>query len=245
MQRTVATVAVAVFVAVGCASTPEDIGPDLGPSKEHVEQRIRSLDAAEQAVNSDLERLEDRRDELTALAERVDGDELPLSLLRLVAMNCINAAYDSGPGDGIELGGMTLSCDPAHYDRLEAQLQQLPVVTRDEAFELLYAADRARLLRGSLRRRLAALPQSVNEHHQFLADERAMLRQLESDLEQERNVYSAGEWQQVTDRVDAYRELLAQLDERIDQLVDDYPQWPDRVDELVTEIYFELADLRS
>lgn len=239
--------ALAVLSILGGCASQDEMGPDLEPAKQGVEQRLRSLDAAEQTISDELEELEQRRRELEALIGQLSGyEEMPFSLLRLVAMNCINAAYGGVSAEGgRNIGGMLLTCQPAHLNRLEEQLGDKPTAVQDRAYELLYAVDQARLSRGSLRRRLSALPRSVNEHHQFMADERAMLRQLEGDLEQNRNVYSSAQWQRVNQRVDDYRELLRQLEARIEQLADDYPQWPRRVDETMTDIYFELAELRA
>lgn len=233
----------AVVAAVGCATSPETEGPDLEPAKQDTEQRIQSLDAAESSIRRDLGQLQQLKQDLLELAGRVD-DELPFSLMRLVAMNCINTEYASRASRVVTVGGMPLTCRPAHIDELQSKLDEYPTAAQDTAYQLLYVVDQARLLRGQLRTRLATLPGAVNDHYEYMADERAMLRQLEADLEQQRNVYGTRQWRRVNERVEEYRELLGELDERIGRMVDDYPQWPQQVDELITAIYFELAELR-
>lgn len=210
-----------------------------------VDQRIASVDAIENSIRDDLQQFEQLEEDLGGLMVRVDQEELPFSLLRLVAMNCLNTEYDGSGTQVVDLGGRPLTCRPAHIDGLRQQIDDKPTAVRDLVYDLLYAVDQARLLRGSLRQRLARLPGTIEEHSEFIADERARLRQLASELEQERNVYSTRQWREVNERLDDYRDLLQQLENRLGQLSMDSDAWPERVDTLVTAIYFELAYMRG
>lgn len=239
------TVLLGVLLVAGCASQQESVGPDLEAPKADADQRIQAVDATENSILADLDRLEKLHDDLGGLVDRIEGRELPFSLLRLVAMNCLNTEYDGSAAEVVDLGGRPLTCRPAHIDGLLDMLAEYPTAVRDDVYDLLYALDQARLLRGSLRHRMARLPGTLEEHAEFIADERARLRQMESDLEQERNVYSTRQWRQVNDRLDEYRELLDELEGRIEQVARDSEDWPERIDDLVTTVYFDLAYLRG
>ena len=234
----------AVATAVGCASTPDPPPPDLGEAMERTASRIQSLDFNEQLIENDLERLGELKSDLDLLIERIAVSELPLSLLRLVAMNCLNAEYDGHVTDVTGIDGVPLSCRPAHIDALMTSLENVSTVDRDDAYQLLYLVDQARILRGGLRQRVARLPRAAAEHRDYLADERASLRHVEAELQQRRNQYSSSGWQKANGVIEDYRTLLHELDRRIDAIVEIYPQWPARLDRTISEIYFGLSDLR-
>lgn len=243
--RWIAVVVAVLFTATACASTPDPAPPALEASTDATQARIQSLEAFDHSVRTDLERLEVVGDDLSQMIHRASRGELPLSLLRLVTLNCLNSEYDGDTSDSGLLDGTTLTCEPAHAEGLIQQLDTVSTAARDDAHRLLYLADQARLLRGSLRRRLARLPDTANDHLDFIADERAMLRQIEADLEQRKNRYSSDGWDTATDAVDDYRQLLDELSTRIDDLADDYHQWPSEIDHIITDIYFELSYMRA
>lgn len=238
-------VAAAAVLAVGCATNQADIDPELAPSKQTADEYYESLNSAEETIRSELETLRQLSGDIEGLTEELTDAQLPFSLLRLVAMNCINTEYNASSSQVVDLGGRPLSCRPAHIQRLTDALQDHPASVRDRVWDLLYTVDQARMLRGGLRQRLTVLPDTLEDYREHIVDERATLRQLEADLEQERNVYGSGQWRQVNQKLDEYRQLLEDLERRVDELAEDYPRWPDVVDAHIAEIYFELSDLRG
>lgn len=234
-----------LLACAGCATNTGPSGPDLEPSKQQVDERIASIDAAETAIENHLDQLQELEGNLATMLDQTDGADLPFSLLRLVAMNCLNTEYDQADPELVDLDGTPLTCRPAHLERLREALADRSITDRDAAHDLLYSIDQARQLRGMLRQRLATLPEDANDHHAFIADERARMRQLEADLEQDRNLYSTGAWRAVTDDVDDYHRRLDELEAKLRDIADVYPEWPARVDELVSSIYFNLTDMRG
>ena len=246
MTRLLYVAVVASFLwSIGCATTADPPPPDLTSSQDSAQSRLHSIDAADASINRDLERLGELRNDLDYLVERTVENDVSLSLLRLVAMNCLNTEYDSVSTGISGFDTTSLSCEPAHFDKLEEALSQAPSAVREDALQLLFVVDQARLVRASLRQRLATLPRLVSEHRDFIVDERARLRQIEADLNQRRNLYSNQGWQEATDRIAEYRESLASLSLRLDEIVEAYPQWPTRVDELMATIYFDLSEMRQ
>lgn len=245
MNRLLCSVMASVVLwAVGCATTPDPAPPDLSSSQESAQARLHSVDAADASIRRDLERLTSLTDDLDHLVEQTVVDDAPLSLLRLVAMNCLNTEFD-GVGRGTTgVDDTSITCEPAHFDNLEQALHQRPSTMRDDALQLLYVVDQARLLRASLRQRLASLPRLVSEHRDFIVDERARLRQIEADLNQRRNLYSTGGWEEVTELLNDYREQLTSLSMRLDEIVETAPRWPTEVDALMSTIYFDLSEMR-
>ncbi len=231
--------------AIGCASSPDPDPPDLGASIDATDARFQSLDAFESSVGNDLDRLEMLGKDLEDLTQRVTVAELPLSLLRLVALNCLNSPYDGGVTDTGVLGTTPLTCTPDHIDRLVEALEQAATADRDRAHELLYLVDQTRYLRGSVRQRMGRLADSANDHLDFIADERAMLRQVESDLQQRKNLYSSEGFKDARAAIDEHREHLDDLAARIEELADEYVTWTPRIDAVISEVYFELSYLRA
>lgn len=246
-ERIIAVLAtlIPLLTIIGCASTPDPDPPDIGGSVDATNARLQSLDAFETSIRNDLERLEMLGEDLENVSERVAQAELPLSLLRLVAINCLNSEYDGGASDTGVLPGTPLTCEPAHVERLVEALDTASTSARDSAHQLLYIVDQTRHVRGILRRRLTRLADAANDHIDFIADERAMLRQLEADLEQQKNLYSSSGWQEATDVITEQRERLDTLSQRIDELADDYRHWSPHIDDVVSEMYFELSYLRA
>lgn len=241
----VVAIPLAALTAVGCASTPDPPPPDLTAEKESTEARIQSLNFAERAILEDLNKLEELEADLEHVVEQSTVHDVPLSLLRLVTMNCLNSEYDGQISDVIGLEGTPLSCRPAHIERLIEALDAAPTTARDDAYQLLYLIDQVRILRGSLRQRMTRLPEATAEHRDFIADQRATLRQIDADLEQRRNRYSSSGWREVQRIVDEHRQRLVELDERIDEIRAAYPEWPARLDVAVSAIYFRLAKMRN
>ncbi len=242
------TVLVAVALtlgAVGCATAPDPPPPDLSGSVQETETRMLSVSAAERSIRADLDRLQELMDSLTVVIESVERNDRSLPLLRLVAMNCMNTEYGDGVTEVVALEGMPLSCRPAHFARLQESLAEAPASDRDQALELLYVVDQVRILRGSMRRRLARLPRAIDEHRDFIVEERATLRRLEADLARRRALYSGPGWGEVIDRLSEHRGLLRDFEILLDELEEAVPAWPTRLDELTGEIYFALADIRS
>ena len=233
-----------LFILSGCATVPDPAPPNLAPSRDATEARWQSTIAAERSVIADLERLNETYDSLQKLTEQSAESELPISLLRLVSMNCLNTEYGDGISGGAGLDGTSLSCRPAHFDRLQTALADAPTADQDLAMELLTMVDQVRILRGSLRMRLARLPRTITEHREFIAEERAMLRQLESDLARRRTLYSSQGWRDVTQLIADHRVLLREFGDHLDALAEAYPAWPADVDTLVSQIYFDLSDMR-
>lgn len=230
----------ALFWATGCATAPDPDPPDLNAPRESTELRIRSLDAAERSINGELVRIDELLLSLEARITEAESEEVPLSLLRLVAMNCLNTEYL----DLTSLSGSSLSCRPEHLDRLEEELARRPQIARDLADEFLLLIDQVRILRGSMRERLARQPENIADHREFLAEERAALRQLETDLDRRRSLYSDAGWWRSLDSIAAQRRLLRVLDERLDALEEAIPRWSQELEERVSTLYFSLADMR-
>ena len=239
-----AGVVLATFGLTACASTPDPPPPDLSAKEQEVEIRLRTLELSEENIEADLVQLAELARDVATMIERTAERELPLSLIRMVAMNCLNAEYEGYVSEVVELNGTPLSCRPAYLDRLAQALEDAPVSDRDTTYQLLYAVDQSRLMRGSLRRRSARLPDALAEHREFIADERAGLRRLEAELEQQRNRYSASGWQAATEAVRMQRELLLRLSLRLDELEESYPLWAPRLDETMKTVYFDLTELR-
>lgn len=240
-----ATSILLLLTTAGCASTPDPDPPELGASIDATNARLHSLDAFERSVSSDLDRLEMLGEDIRVGAHRAAQAELPLSILRLVAINCLNSGYDADTSDTGVLGTTPLSCEPAHIQRLVDELDTVSTADRDRAHELLYLVDQTRHIRGMLRRRLARLADSANDHLDFIADERAMLRQMEADLHQRRNLYSTQGFDEALAAIEDHRELLDSLAVRIEELADEYLTWSPRIDEIVSDVYFELSYLRA
>ena len=238
-------VAAALVVTPGCATVPDPDPPDLSPSEQAVEMRLRSIDASQESILADIERLQDLTEGLTSLLKVLGPTELPHSLLRLVAMNCLNTEYQglTTPVAGLE--GTPLTCRPTHAPQLLERLDQVSTSSRDDALQLLYVIDQARILRGSLRLRLSNIPDIITEHRDFIADERAMLRQLETDLRRRRGRYSTRGWRETMTRLDDHRQHLQELDQRLEEFGETYPAWPSQVDQAMAQIYFELVELRE
>ncbi len=230
---------------LGCASTADPPPPDLSTLQENTQIRSESINMAAEVIDADLERLDELAAELQSMVHSHDSAPVPLSLLRLVAMNCLNTEYDSDASTIPSTASRPLNCRPAHLDRLEKALENAPTATRDDVYELLYVVDQARMLQGRLRRRLAELPEQNADHRDFIANERATLRQVEADLQQQRSLYSSSAWREVTDFISHQREQLDELDAQIDALTEAFPQWPSQLDATVSSIYFELSQMRT
>ena len=245
MRVRLLVVACVAIVMGGCASTPDPPPPDLSQAMDNTESRIQSLNFSEQAIQNDLARLDELVADLDAKILETIYSDLPLSLLRLVAMNCLNTEYDGYISDVVGIEGTPLSCRPAHIDRLQEALAESSTTARDNAHQLLYLVDQARILRGSLRQRLARIPQASAEHRDFIADERANIRRLDADLNQRRNQYSSSGWRDATAVLNDYRALLHALDTRIDEIAEAYPEWPAELDKMISGVYFGLTDMRN
>lgn len=239
-----ALIAAVILLGSACATVPDPDPPDLSASVESAELRIRSLDAAERSINGELKRIDELLLSFDARRVEVESADLPLSLLRLVAINCFNTEYLDGALSLTSLSGSTLSCRPDHLDRLHEELEQRPLLARDIAQDFLLIIDQLRLLRGSLRERLARQPRTVADHREFLAEERAALRQLETDLVRRRSLYSDPSWWRITDSIAAQRRRLRALDERLDALEIASATWSDELEQRVSTLYFSLADIR-
>ena len=233
-----------VLLVAGCATSPDAPMPDLEADGQHTEDRRASLDATESSIERELDSLQQLRADLDTVGEQIADIELPLALLRLVAMNCLNATPGDSARDTIDLEGRPLSCEPAHLETFREALADHPTTARDAGYQVLYLVDQARLLRASLRQRLALLPQEVSEHYEYIAEERARLRQLSADVEQQRSLYSASDWREVHRRIDDHHQQLQDLEDRIEALAADFPDWPERVNDTTSRIYFHLSDLR-
>lgn len=241
----VVPLAALLIMAAGCATVPDPDPPDLSSSVASAELRIRSLDAAERSINGELQRIDELLISLKARQGEVQSAELPLSLLRLVAINCLNTEYLDGALSLTSLSGSTLSCRPDHLERLQEELETSPQILRDRTEEFLLLIDQLRLLRGSLRERLARQPKNIAEHREFLAEERASLRQLEADLSRRRSLYSDQGWWSIADSIAAQRRLLRSLDERLLAMETSTPRWSEELEERVAALYFSLADMRQ
>lgn len=231
-------------ILAGCTTVPSPPPPDLNPARASAELRLQSIQAAETTILSELEILVDLQASLRKFSTRVISSDLPLGRLRLVAMNCLNTEYGDGLSQVVGLDGTPLSCRPALLDDLNLALLQAPADQRDLAIQFLYLIDQIRILRGGLRQRLTRLPQTIADHREFIVEERATLRQLEADLARRRSLYSTQDWNAVTELLGDHRRLLRDFSDQLDTLAEAYPAWPARLDTLISQVYFDLADLR-
>lgn len=238
---------ISLIGAVGCASTADPPPPDLTSLQENTQTRIDALNVTAQVIEDELQQLDELAEDLGVMVARADDSSAPLSLLRLVAMNCLNSEYDSHSESPDRMGTMDqpLNCQPAHLGRLLESLEEASTATTDDVYELLYVVDQTRILRGSLRRRLAELPMHTEDDRDYIADERATLRQIEADLMQRRGLYSDSGWLEVTSLIVAQRDLLSELNRQIDEITERYPQWPPRLDATISRIYFDLSRMRQ
>lgn len=236
--------AAALFFSTACATVADPDPPDLSSSHEAARARIHSVDAAERTILDDKARLDELYASFQALSSRASQAEIPLGLFRLVAMNCLNTEYGEGISDVRRVNGLPLSCRSPHLDRLLTSLEASPTTSRDDAIQLLYLIDQIRILRGSLRRRLTRIPQIVAEHREFIIEERALLRQLQVDLERRRALYTGAGWRASFEPIDDHRRILNELSDRLDEFARDYPAWPAEIELLISTIYFDLSDMR-
>jgi hypothetical protein len=241
------SILVAAMIAgvVACATTPDPPLPDLSASMQETQTRMLSLTVGQRSIQNDLEQFLELKGSLSTVIERAEQNDYALSLLRLVAMNCLNTEYGEGITEVASTDAIPLSCRPAHFDILRARLEEAPETTRDQALELLFVVDQIRILRGSMRRRMARLPQTLSDHRDFIVEERAMLRRLEAELARRRSQYSPAGWGEIIDRISEYRVLLREFEIHLDVLEEDLPTWPSLLDEVTGDIYFALAEIRS
>ena len=234
-----------LLILAACTTVPSPPPPDLDRARSAAELRLQSIQAAEATILSELEILAELHRSFQDLSLRVLTSELPLARLRLVAMNCLNTEYGDGLSQVVGLEGTPLSCRPAHLESLHQDLLQGPAAQRDLAIQYLYLIDQIRILRGGLRQRMTRLPMTIADHREFIVEERATLRQIEADLARRRSLYGASDWNTVAELLADHRRLLRDFSDQLDALAEAYPAWPASLDTLISQVYFELADLRE
>ncbi len=228
-----------------CTSTPDPQVQSLEPTAQATQARTQSVEASHQSITNSLDRLESLIADFDDLRDAAASADLPHSLLRLVAINCLNAAYVASPQERHLLDGRPLSCDPEHLQLFSDSIADASTADRDRAHELLFMVDQIRLLRGALRQRLARLRSSASDHLDFIADERARLRRHEAQLEQQRHRFSDEGWQRAAEDLEGRRQELSELQARIADISELYPQWQPRIDDAISHLYFSLSNLDS
>lgn len=228
----------------GCATSSEADAPDLGGAAIELQQWRVSVEETETSVHQRLDQLQQTGRDLEATTERLSDANIPLGLLRLVAMNCLNTEYEDEAIRRVDLDGTPLTCRAAHIERLRNDIADVPRVARETIHQLLYHVDQTRLLRGAIRSQLSQLDDTIEYARNFVADQRAMLRQRELELDQRHSQLTAEDRRRARELFDDHRQNLDELDELLDEVEQLRPRWSDRVDELVSRVYFALVDMR-
>ncbi|RAL23072.1 hypothetical protein DL240_09305 [Lujinxingia litoralis] len=233
-----------LLLQAACATVPDPPPPNLDLDRNETVQRLASVHESEVAIVQDLQRLDNLLLSLSTLTNRQRDETFPTDLFRLVAVSCLNTEYAPAATSAPPTTGAPLTCRPAHLDRLNQAIGTLELDARNDALRLLFLVDQIRLLKGSLRMRLAAMPAQIADHREFIAASRTNVRQIEADYARRRALFSAAGWSQVNQVLGDQRNLLRQFDRRLNEVSAAYPDWPARVDTLTTAVYFRLSRMR-
>lgn len=233
-----------LLIFAGCTSVPGPPPPDLSAARTNSELRLRSLQAAEHTVGRELTLLQELLDAFTTQSHQILETSLPLGPVRLVAMSCLNTEYGDGITTVVGLDGTPLSCRPEHLPILERLLVEHPTSERDDVLQFLYLIDQIRILRGGLGLRLSRLPAVLEDHRDFIVEERANLRQLETELARRRPLYTPVSWGDSIETIAIQRRLLHELEDKIASLEAILPTWPATVNTTIADVYFRLSSLQ-
>ncbi len=230
---------------MACRSTPDPQVQSLEPTAQAADARLQSIDASQRSIDHSLARLESLTSDFDALRDATSDTDLPLSLLRLVAINCLNHPYRSVDQERHLLNGRPLTCQPEHLSRLDDLLQDASTSERDRAHDLLLTVDQARLLHGSTRQRIRRLRLAADDHMAFIADERARLRRHEETLQTQQHRFSEQGWQRANDDLQQRHQQLNDIQSLLAEVADHAPQWQERLNASISALYVSISNLAA
>ncbi|MFU8803381.1 MAG: hypothetical protein ACNA8W_06200 [Bradymonadaceae bacterium] len=233
-----------IAVGTGCAAAPSPPPPDLSEARDTVLQRTTQMNQTLQWMARDLRHFAELRMALAQSMSHSHEENFPISLYRLVAINCLNEEVQAHDGSTITHSSDITECAPQHLDRLLNTLADVSSRSRDQALANLERIDEMRKLRGLLRLRISRIPQIIQANQLYLVEQRAELRQLQTELTRRRSLYSSQDFNEATAAINEQHQLLATLEDAIESLTVLYPEWPAQLDLQVNSLYMDLADLR-
>lgn len=230
---------------LGCAAAPSPPPPDLSGARDATLERTAQIERVEQWMERDLQHFVELRLGLAQSLGHIHEPDFPLALYRFIAISCLNEEVQPREDATIESSGDVRDCTPPHLDRLVNALGERELSLRDQALTNLERIDEMRKLRGVLRLRVARIPQIIQANQLYLVEQRAELRQLATELERRRSLYSREDFLEAQAIIAQQRPLLDALEDAIEALTVLYPEWPTRLDQQVHSLYMDLADLRE
>ena len=226
--------------------------PDLSEQLTETQKRTQRVERIVEIMQRDLDKFEQLRRDFFDTPKAFYRPPFPLDLFKHVAMACLNEPWnpnevaDDESSAAIRMpSNIELTCRPTFAGRLDDALGERTPERRRETLQKLQQVDNLRQLRGRLRERIGAIPSIVRAQRNFIADERAELRQLRALLQRRRTEYSAERWKQAQQRMREQSNALATLDSAVDRLDNTWPSWPERVDANVLELYMRLSELSA
>lgn len=227
--------------------------PDLGPQYKAVRSINERVSQIRGIMTADLGDLESLPRDFFKLPRETYAPPFPVDLFKQTAMSCLNEPVTDTPGEptGGEEARETLrtkynlrvTCAPAELPYCLQALEQRAPQALLEALAQLERVDRLRLLHARLKERAANMPLIIRQQRELLAKQRAEWRQVDRDLQRQREEFTPENWAKARARLGTYQRTIDELAASIDALESDSNAWTSRIQSLLDGFYLDLAGL--